>query len=152
MYTIYAAIKERALARHKSPDTQANVPLATSDSQAANDHDVYSGVQKSEVHSSAKKWRTVYSKYRGVEQRPQLIQKTTANMESTSSAHSTTSVTFPGFANLGIKKDKSSTKQEEGDTPVQPFLIDFAVKKEPVNRAGYLMPDEELLQKWTHPS
>lgn len=99
----------------------------------------------------------MYSKYRGSEARFKAREPFKAETTNTvtSNTHPTaTAMAFPGFANLGAKKDQTLTKNrlvvaEQDTSPIMPLQPDKAVKKEPEARAGYLMPDEELLQKWT---
>ena len=89
-----------------------------------------------------------------------LSPEKSADTATPSSLHSPTAVvTFPGFANLGSKKDQtfnkhSSNVAEQVDSPIIPLQMDneHEVKKEHDVRSGYLMPDEELLQKWTNSS
>jgi hypothetical protein len=115
--------------------------------------------------STGKKWKTVYSKYKGAEARLQaheakemLQLERNANTATASNLHSsTTVVTFPGFANLGAMKDQTFNKHSSNnndiiDTPIVPLPMDSEVKREHEARSGYLMPDEELLQKWTNSS
>ena len=117
--------------------------------------------------SGGKKWKTVYSKYKGAEARLQAHQpkemlhlERNANTAAASNLHSsTTAVTFPGFANLGTMKEQTFNKHSSNnndiiDTPIVPLPMDSEVKRarEHEARSGYLMPDEELLQKWTNSS
>ena len=125
-----------------------------------------SSIRKSGSHTTGKKWKTVYSKYRGPEARLQAYQakemlntERNANTAAASNLHSsTTVVTFPGFANLGTNKDQTFNKHGSNnnenivDTPIVPLQMDNELKREHEARSGYLMPDEELLQKWTNSS
>lgn len=136
-------------------------------SQGPSDAVSPSSIQKPGSHTTGKKWKTVYSKYRGPEARLQAYQaKETLNPErntntaTASNLHSsTTVVTFPGFANLGANKDQTFNKHSSNnndnnvvDTPIVPLQMDNELKREHEARSGYLMPDEELLQKWTNSS
>ena len=94
----------------------------------------------------------MYPKYRasGWEVRPQAFKSENTDFATSNMAHSTTTVVspFPGFANLGARKDQSFTKnrlaaRKQGNSPVVPLQYDIG-KKEQYVRAGYLMPDEEL--------
>lgn len=124
-----------------------------------------SSINKPGSHTTGKKWKTVYSKYRGPEARLQAYQakdmlnpERNANAATASNLHSsTTIVTFPGFANLGTNKDQTFNKHSSNnndivDTPIVPLQVDNELKREHEARSGYLMPDEELLQKWTDSS
>ena len=158
---IHSAIKERALAKHKSTETQVLPVAASSHSQVQKSSSSSKfNVQKSETLASRKKWKTVYSKYRasGSEVRPQAFKSDDTDFATSNMARSTTTVVppFPGFANLGARKDQSFTKnrlaaRNQDNSPVVPLQYDIGKKEQDV-RAGYLMPDEELLQKWTNAS
>lgn len=154
---IHLAIKERALARHKSTETHvvavgrhSQVPKAS----------LPSIQQSAETQTSGKKWKTVYSKYRGSEAKLQAREpfKSKSTNAIVSNTHPTaTSMAFPGFANLGAKKDQTLTLTknrlvvaEHDESPVMPLQPDKEKRKEQEVRAGYLMPDEELLRKWTN--
>lgn len=154
MYSCYihTAIKERALAKHKSSET--HVPPAVGSHSQLQGSSI--STQNSGTDTNGKKWKAVYSDYKVSEQSPEgkgpPISATTI-----SSPHSTstTLVTFPGFANLGATKDQASAKDKPGDTQhiqersrVMPTHVNSG--KEQNNRIGYLMPDEDLLQEWTN--
>lgn len=124
-----------------------------------------SSIRKPSSHTTGKKWKTVYSKYRGPEARLEAYQakemlspERNANTATSSNLHSsTTVVTFPGFANLGATKGQTFNKHSSNnnivDTPIVPLEMDNeSMKKEHDARSGYLMPDEELLQKWANSS
>ena len=134
-------------------------------SQGPSDAVSPSSIKKPGSHTTGKKWKTVYSKYRGPEAHLQAYQakemlnpERNANTATASNLHSsTTVVTFPGFANLGTNKDQTFNKHSSNDddnnvvdTPIVPLQMDNELKREHEVRSGYLMPDEELLQKWTN--
>ena len=149
----HSAIKERALAKHKSSVAHAS----------QGPKELPSSIKRP---GTGKKWKTVYSKYKGSEAQLQAYQakemlnlERNANTATASNLHSsTTVVTFPGFANLGTIKDQtfnkhSSNNNDMVDTPIVPLQMDNEVPKRVHEiRSGYLMPDEELLQKWTNSS
>ena len=125
-----------------------------------------SSIKQPGSHGTGKKWKAVYSKYKGSEARLQAYQpkemlnlERNANTATASNLHSTTSVvTFPGFANLGTSKEQTFNKHSSNnndndivDTPIVP-LMENELKREHEVRSGYLMPDEELLRKWTNSS
>lgn len=150
---IQSAIKERALAKHKS----THVVTVGRSSQVPKTS-LPNVQQSAETQTDGKKWRTVYSKYRGSEARlkaRELFKSETTNTV-TSNTHATvTAMAFPGFANLDAKRDQTLTKNrlalaEQDNSPIMPLQPDRPIKKEQDARAGYLMPDEELLQKWTN--
>lgn len=158
-YLWYSAIKERALAKHKSSVAHAasQGPSHVSEVSSSNI------IRKTGSHTAGKKWKTVYSKYRGAEARLQAYQtkempslERNANTATSSNLHATAVVTFPGFANLGTNKDQPFNKHSSNNivnTPIVPLETDNELmKKEHDARSGYLMPDEELLQKWTNSS
>ena len=114
-------------------------------------------MQQSETHSTGKKWRTVFTKYKAPETKQQSHLGTTSDVTPNNPAPTTNVVTFPGFANLGVKKDQTFTKHSiktpaQDESPLVPLQVDNEMKKEQEVRAGYLMPDEELLQKWINSS
>ena len=87
-----------------------------------------------------------------------LIPDRKSNIAATpGSPHSTTDVlTFPGFANLVDTKKEQTFNKHSSDIADQKdpanvrLQADSEVRKEHEIRSGYLMPDEELLQKWTN--
>ena len=147
----HAAIKERALAKHKSSATHVSL-AASKHSQVSQESP--SLVQKSDPNINGKQWEAVYADSKGLDRshdrKAPLI--STATLRSPHST-STTMVTFPGFANLGITKDQALTKNKEAvqdDSPPPVMPVHANGGREQNNRIGYLMPDEELLRKWTN--
>lgn len=158
IFCIHLAIKERALAKHKSSET--HVPVAKGSHYQVSKFSS-PNIEDSEAHTNGKQWRMVYSKYRGSETKQQSSQvlrsERSTSVPTPNHLHSTTTaVTFPGFANLGVRKDQrsrltkhTSVESDAGNVPVMPLQVDKEIKLEKTVRPGYLMPDEELLQKWT---